>query len=476
MRVYFIVIQLILLMLLLRAYFIAPDDGSPLFINEVLIYVLILLLSTNLCDRKLRGNMFSIKNIFLFSFCIVYFQAPLDYVLGYDVNTEWFYDFKIFCPSLVFSALFLQLFIIGYYCISIGNNYENKNLVKKGNFLFSGISLFSVLGWSFLLFFIQREGIGFFNGGYGAANDGTTISDPYSLRWFNYLVLCLQLVVLMIVWNANSKKQYFSLVEYLKLFPLSFLILYFAVIILWFCAGGRAISLELSFFFLYGYIMLSNFKVSFIPFLILLYIGGLFLSFLKGMGGLLGGDRDFLEAFSGHLDYFLSNTIERSLFPPTCELSFSIFINNFLYSLWLEEHYFYGIPILIGLIRGIPGGIALISLVFGIDISNYNLPAIAQEMMNMEKGPGNSCVAEILVSLGWGLTLLLAFIFGFLFRKLDLLVICKRNTNLFFFILGFSFFSQAFFIPRGSFFSAVSQSLFIYIILILYKRFFSVKI
>lgn len=465
----FLVISFLLLLTLLlgECYVLAPVDPSKEFIMIILIMVILLLILSFAGEKNihLKGNMFTVKNIFLVSFIIVFFQAPLDYVLGYDVNLDWFFDMRILCKSVAFSALCLSVFLLGYKSAK-----QQSKPINEVVFKFKNITFFVLLGWLCLFIFIQIEGLSFFNGGYGSAEDGTTIENEDSARFFNYLLLCLQIVVISIIWNNVDKgKDRWSIKKYFSLFPISFLTLYFGVIVLWLCAGGRAISLSLLLYFICGYIILSKKRMKIWLFVVLLIAGGFFLSVFKNMGGLLGGDAGTVDAFNQSREELVDYAYDKSIFLPTRELSYSIYVNNVLFDFWDNGGSFYGFPLLLNVLKSLPGGVALISLLFGVDITEFSIPSMAQDMVGAQHGLGNSCIAEFLVSIGFWGTLLMVYLFGVLFRKFDNDIITYNRADLILFVMTFSAFSTAFFIPRGSFLSIISQSMIIYFVLYINK-------
>ena len=236
----------------------------------------------------------SIRNMFVLFFVIVYFQLPLDYVLGYDVRMNWFYKDSIFCGALNFSALCLSLFLLGYSVLQV----PKKVSESSSHIRFPYVWPFVILAWLCFLLFVQRMGFSFFIGGYGAEGDGSIIGDGGAARFFNYMQLFLKAVVVMVVWNVyNSKENVNGVLNYLKLFPSPFMLLYLSIILLWFTAGGRAVSVTLFLFLYCGYILLSKKDLSLLYAFVLIIIGGVFFSLFKILGGLSLSHYEGVEVF-----------------------------------------------------------------------------------------------------------------------------------------------------------------------------------
>jgi len=74
-----------------------------------------------------------------------------------------------------------------------------------------------------------------------------------------------------------------------------------------------------------------------------------------------------------------------------------------------------------------------------------------------------------LCDVGFLATLLLFFLFGLLFRKLDTIFQDRhKRFNLFLVVLSFSYFSTIFFAPRGSIVSGLTSSIFLYLVMEFY--------
>ena len=463
-------IHFLFFLLYLCAYFLAPSYPDKNYISILFIVLFIEIVFEIINSKMINRNnrLLSIGNLFLLGFLIVYFQAPLDYVLGYDVNMNWFYDLSILCPSISFSMICFSVFLMGYSkkIKNIINRTSNINIKKFGH-----VPFFVYLSYIMFFLFVYREGFDFFVGGYGASGDGKTISDTSSLRFFNYLIFCLHIVIIMVVWNAyqnsNSNiKMNFS--TYLRMYPPIFLVLFFSIIILWLTAGGRMMSISLFLFFICGYILLSKYDMKFVVFASLVIGGGYFFSILKNIGGLLATNiesTDFINSLQVGSDILNSYAGNTSFFIPTRELSFSIYVNNLLFSFWNNGGILYGVPLVFLFFRSIPGFALLISSLFNINMDDYSVPYLAQMMDNSPVGLGNSCLGEILVSIGFWGTMIFVYFFGVLFKNLDA-IFSNKTYNLFLFILMFSYFSGSFMIARFSLLAPFSESFMIYIILL----------
>ena len=462
-------LHFIFFLIYLGAYFLAPSYPDKNYIS-ILFIVLFIEILLEIISRKIlnkNNRLLSIGNLFLLGFLIVYLQAPLDFILGYNVNVDWFYDLSILCPSISFSMICFSMFLMGYSKKNKRANitFSNNLNIKK----FEHISFFICLSYVMFFLFVLLEGFDFFIGGYGAAGDGTTISNTSSLRFFNYLTLCLHIVVIMIVWNVyhSNNNIRMTFVRYIKIYPPIFLILFFSIIILWLTAGGRMISISLFLFFLCGYIVLVKYDMKLVIFLFLIVGGGYFFTILKNIGGLLATNlesADILTSIQIGSEILNSYAYNTSFLIPTRELSFSIYVNNLLYSFWNEGGLFYGLPLIFIFFRSIPGFSLLISSLFNVDIKDFSVPYIAQVIDNSPFGLGNSCIGEILVSIGFVGTIIFIYLFGVLFRKLDD-IFSDKTYNLFLFILLFLYFSESFMIPRFSLFTPFSDSIMIYIIM-----------
>lgn len=131
--------------------------------------------------------------------------------------------------------------------------------------------------------------------------------------------------------------------------------------------------------------------------------------------------------------------------------------------------YLWWIILLLSLLGSIPFLTPLISQIIGVDLNFYYLAKIVTEYDNADFGLGSSCVGELLCDVGFLATLLLFFLFGLLFRKLDTIFQDRhKRFNLFLVVLSFSYFSTIFFAPRGSIVSGLTSSIFLYLVMEFY--------
>jgi len=462
-------LQLCFSLYFLLLQFFAPDYLGIGYICSVLVGVFGLL-SVHYYGcyiTKFDRRVVSIRNLFVVFYVIVYFQYPLDYLLGYNVTMTWIYKTDIFCGALNFSALCLSLFLLGYSLLPVPKRLP---ILTTNRVRFPYVWPFIVLALGCFFLFIQRMGFSFFMGGYGSEGDGSTIEDVSGARFFNYLQLFLKIVIIMVVWNRfKDEKRIDSIKSYLKLFPLPFVILYFSIVILWFTAGGRAVSITLLLFFFCGYLILSKKDIPFFYAFILVIVGGLFFSLFKIMGGLTFSHYegvDIMEAISRGYDYYQSYNENTSLFVPTRELSFSIYTYDIYYYWWSTDNVYGGLFLLLSILGTIPGLTPVLSQIIGVDLNNYYLAKIVTDYDAADRGLGSSCVGELLCDVGFPVTVLLFFLIGILLRKLDTAFLEKHGKfSLLQFILVFSYLSTVFFAPRGSLLSGISSSIFIYILL-----------
>ena len=470
-RCFSLYIQVCFPLYFLLLHWLAPNTLDKGYIISVLIGVFAMLIIhyyTCYITRYDR-RVVSIRNMCELFFVIVYFQLPLDYVLGYDVRMNWFYKDSIFCGALNFSALCLSLFLLGYSVLQV----PKKVSESSSHIRFPYVWPFVILAWLCFLLFVQRMGFSFFIGGYGAEGDGSIIGDGGAARFFNYMQLFLKAVVVMVVWNVyNSKENVNGVLNYLKLFPSPFMLLYLSIILLWFTAGGRAVSVTLFLFLYCGYILLSKKDLSLLYAFVLIIIGGVFFSLFKILGGLSLSHYegvDVFDAISHGYTLYQSYSENVTLFSPTRELAFSIYTYNVYYYWWTIGHIYGGLFLLLSLLGSIPFLTPLISQIIGVDLNFYYLAKIVTEYDNADFGLGSSCVGELLCDVGFLATLLLFFLFGLLFRKLDTIFQDRhKRFNLFLVVLSFSYFSTIFFAPRGSIVSGLTSSIFLYLVMEFY--------
>lgn len=470
------VFQQILLLFVLICTYLYFTDPYGIKVNFVLILILttniLMLISIFLGNSKNKhfNIYFKLKNFFLLSYFIVFFQSPLDYLLKIDFNIKQFYDIYVFNESIIFSILCISLFLLAYY-------FPSKNKINSNSkYQKTSIKVLSyILTILFLLFVCSLDSSFLSRDAQRLEESGSSF-----YRIYGYLIRFLHIICIQVIWNTkiNSSIKICSFKQYISLYPSNYNIILIIIMVFILYTGSRADFISLVLIHFLGYTLVLNKKVNFLFIIISVVVLGSFLSILKNAGGLKGGgfgNDTFIESFEDSSEYFFKSEKYQSLFPFTKELSGSIYANNILYSAWKSGYSLYGLSLLTSILRIIPAGVSTLMSFTGLDVENFNSSNFATNLSNENYGVGTTCIGDLLINLGFIGCLLFFFFFGKLLSRIDRMFFNNGNLNYYWFIVGFWIMSNIIFLCRGSFFSILSNSLFSIIILCINRNLFKEK-
>lgn len=96
-------------------------------------------------DKNFHGNWFSINKLFAIGYIIVFFQVPLDFMVGSDLDFQsLFFDINKAGKSFSFSALCFVLYILGvksYSPHSVIHDFKPRYIIPSSPNYFLLISL-----------------------------------------------------------------------------------------------------------------------------------------------------------------------------------------------------------------------------------------------------------------------------------------------------------------------------------------------
>jgi len=464
------ILQFVLVLGLLVLYATAPNYIDSSFIGFSILAAMLSLFFRSLQFEKRRllsRNPFTITNFFILSYCITLFQIPLEYLLNTLNDNRFhhlFYDYSIINKSILFSAICLVIFNFGQTLIkdrgpvTMVQDNATVFLINSKPFLLITISLF-------FLHIITVE-----RGYYFGGNESLT---GLSLIVHGYLMRFIVIFVFIIVWNSKQKVSIKSLniLGYLKIFPIYFLVLISVLCLLTLFAGDRGPIIRIVLVMVFGYFVLSQRKVNYISFFILIITSGFVLSIVKLIGG-YSGDVGYVESFSVAQERFNTSDRIESISPYTVELASSIYSNAILFSLWSSGVSLYGIGLFTGVLMAVPAGVTFFSELTGLAGESINSAVLATIVSGQDYGVGTTVVGDALINFGFFGAMLCFLFLGGIMRKLDV-NIYNDKLDFKWTLLAFVLIADIIILPRSSMYTLVGVYIFDYaiisIILVLMK-------
>lgn len=370
---------------------------------------------------NLKNQYIRIVPIFLFAYCIVFFQLHLDYVLGnFDESyTRFWVDPSIVPKALVISSIGLVSFLYGY---TLRKEKNKKNMIEND---YAYNYKCSILGFNMISFFFMCLMIITINplyllGGYGVYEMG--VIARYSSILFE-LSITASLVQHIINLRLDNKIN-ISIVNYI--FSLGFvriflLLIYCSVVVI---SGDRGPIIFLIVAIAASYIILTKWKISILKFISVLFVTSVLISALVIIRESDKNTSLFSQVYGavieGHKPYkSLENS--KSISNSTLELSTSIrTLHNAVKFVPSERPFFYGKLQFLQLVTVIPLSQPVFQDLFGLKEYESSSEKYVTYLIGGDGGTeGSSCVADLYLDFGMVGVLFGLFMFGYITRYLE---------------------------------------------------------
>lgn len=432
--------QILLLLLFLVSvisYLYAPVSPDALFMVGQLILALCMLLlffkRSKICDRIVIKH----STLFLISFIIVYYQYPVDFLLGNEgaiSPTDLSYTSQ-YCRGLALANIAFTSFSIGY-----ARKIERRIDFNESQ-LNINTSFLNVLSIIVLIGFIATVNKSFLFRGYGIYEKGT-IAEEFEK------ILQMSIIANFVINAVNNRDKCLNLKEYVKKhkLPIIVLLLYAGSLTI---AGARyaVIRMLLVLFFSYCYVLRPRLKIATIVFAVIL------VSFAATIQGIIRSDGS--GSISEATKDIRSNV---SISPLTSELAFSVTtLHVATANVPSSIDYNYGLSFLPAILLLIPGARSLF-------FNFFNIPPELQNSGNFitllgygdyDVGAmGSSSIADVYISLGLIGIIISFFFFSRIIRYLEEYTYVGYKSI---YVLAISccFYSQMLYLNRESLFTVL---------------------
>ena len=455
------VIILFLSILTFSTFFLPCDQFSR---SMVWIYVLtgiicaLLFFLNKEYDNNIRMIFLRPSLVFVIAYLIVFFQRPIDYLLGYASGYLKIGEVRFMLTSLNYAVVGLSLFIIGY-LIAAKRTRTGKDIRLHTNIVSPTIyAVLSSILVAFVIILVPKEVL---LGGYN--NDMLTNASIYNYlaSWSN-TILIAYLVQFTINAKQTQELEGCSVIKYLRSVGIwqNMNVIIYTLIILNVGDRGPLIVLALSYYL--SYIIVSNRKISKIRIIAVFCIGVVITS-------ILGNTKQYRDnnTIMDRLISLYENKQDQpkdSFLPATEQLSGSYCCLPIALQMVPEyKDFSYGGSIFSDLVAGIP----FIGRVFDLPAStSYSISEYAMGA-DFSFGLGTNCLAALYMDGGLFFIILGMFAFGIILRKFEVCIFSNTTSSFFVFCMAFYFLTRVVYIPRSSLFSPFKYALWMYVIMAL---------
>lgn len=423
-------------------YFLSENDKINFFIVNFSAFSVVLSFILSWQCRQItniRGFGFSIILFFTFISWIIAFQVPLEIVYGninlLDPNLNLVYDVTVINKLVAFCSLMLNFFLIGVtYSYSktkfLLTTKINENKIRS-------YPLLILMGICFFIFLVT------FNKDY---SHGEVKIDSMSAAAYGFLVKFSAIYLAITIFNAQKINKA-NIIKYLRSLNIYYLVLIAISCLIFFLASNRIYSIMLLMPLIFSYFIYIKKKIN-------VFVVILFLISLNAIGVLFKvyGFTDFYkQGFYINENYIFA----KFLFPFTAELATSFYSSNILFSMWENGFSLYGMSFFVGLLRVVPGVMGFLSL----SPSIYDSAVIATLYSGANYGVGTTAIIDLLVNLGFTLSLVIFLYIGYFFGRSELKVY-SNNKSIYSYVIFLTITILILFYPRASMNDLITMVLF----------------
>ena len=434
-------LEIIILAISYVRYVCAPNEPNIDYMIIDLILAGILVFSFYKSNFICAKTVIKHSTIFLVSFVIVYYQYPLDYVLGnkgavHVVDQPYISQFA---KCLCIANVALAAFSIGYRFTKATKKRSVSNTSIRLTPYFS--NMLSIL---FFVLFVITVNEKFIFRGYGIYDKGTLATEFEKIM---QMAIIASFAISSYLYNnntsVNSVKTYFVKFR----IPIMILILYSILISV---SGSRYVVLRMTSILFVSYIYTVRPKIR----IMLLVAGILFLALLSTLQGLTRNrDGTSLSDASGLISR------SQSISPLTQEFAFSITtLHIATENIPSKFDYNYGLTLLPEFLFIIPGARSFVFNIFNIPYSETHSTVVITLLgyETLERGGlGSSSIADVYISYGVLGVLCVFLLFGMLLKRIELNTYSDGYCSIYMLAVSFCFYSQMLYLNRESLFTSI---------------------
>lgn len=424
----------------------------------IAVIVAVLFFITQEKNSNIRRIFLRPSSLFVLTYLIVYFQRPVDYLLGYQDGYLNLGEIKFMLPSLKYAIIGLCMFLIGYLIYAKHDHLADRKeeLCKMKIVSLKAFALLSSILIVLVLLIVPKE---ILMGGY--SNDMLTNASVYNYlaSWCNTILIAY---VVQFTYRAKQTEELeqCGVVQYIKKYGVwqNLNVVTYVLVIL--NVGDRGPLIALIFSYYISFMVVSRKNISKIGITIALCLG----MFITSLLGETKQYRDNNNIFDRLCSVIKDDKIQQdSFFPMTSQLAGSYCCLPIAMQMVPDiEDFSYGLSTVGDVIVSIPFVGRLLSLP---ESSSYKISKFALGDY-FSYGLGTNCIASLYMDGGVIFITIGMFLFGVLIRKFEVYIFSNRTSSFFIFCLAFYFLSHIISIPRSTLLSPFKYALWMYLIII----------
>lgn len=425
--------------------------------------ILFLMVDEN--NSNIRRIFLRPSSLFVLAYLIVFFQRPVDYLLGYQDGYLNIGEIVFMLPSLKYAIIGLCMFLIGYLIYARRYNLANRINITY-NFKIPSLKFFALLSSiliALVLLIVPRK---ILLGGYN--NDMLTNASIYNYlaSWCNTILIAYVVQFTYKAKMTNDLEQC-NLVQYIKKYGVwqNLNVIIYILIIL--NVGDRGPIIALVFSYYISFVIVSKKYISKVGILIALCLG-MFLTSILGETKQYRDNNNIFDRISSVIEDNTDDNIRDSFFPLTSQLAGSYCCLPIAIQMVPDNDDFsYGLSTLSDLVVAVP----FIGRFFPLpESSSYKISKFALGDY-FSYGLGTNCIASLYMDGGVIFIAFGMFVFGILIRKFEVYIFSNTSSSFFIFCLAFYFLSHVISIPRSTLLSPFKYALWMYIIIFVISHF-----
>lgn len=436
-------------------------SGSILLISIGIIAVISFLFYKE-CNKHIRSLYFRPIHIFLLSYLVVFFQTPIDILMGYKTDYYQVGQIGLMPESVRLADLGIIVFLFGY----ISSKTKIKTISDRPKrSIVAPVGVFKFLTSAFLISIYILVPTEILRGGYGFALQNTFYN--YLSSWTS-VFFCAFFIQDTINKRAANQGKYWTLKEYImsvgKWQNINML-LYLVMIL---NIGDRGPLITVTLIYYISYVSVSGICPPKRVLVIGMLAGILFVSFLGFTKGFRNNDT-IMERISVTWKANVYNDVQESVMPATQELAGSYRCLSYsVEDIKKNGNYGYGKYQMGYLLSFIP----FATSVFGLSdpTSTYISHLIQGNFLTY--GNGSSIIADFYLDGGILGVLLGMYLFGFFVRRFEISLFVDKKISLLLFCIAFYFSIHFVEIARQSSLLYFKYSIWLAFILYLYQTIF----
>ena len=401
-------------------------------------------------------------HLFLLSFVIVFFQAPIDILLGYQSGYYMVGRLDLMPESVRVSLIGMIVFLVGYIFKQDDKSQDGSNNVN--HMLPAPTTIYKLLTSVMLiviLIFVPKSVL------FGGYHTQEVVSSGYKYfaSWCGvfYRAFFIQYTINMKLEGSGRGWSIKQLLKDIGWWQNINMMIYLLIIL---NLGDRGPLIEVIFIYYMVYLMITGICPSKKTLITGMVTGVLMVAFL-GYSKKFRDNNSIFERVNATWEANPYEELQESVVPSTYELSTSYKCLPYsIEDMQSSGDYGYGKYQITYILSCVPFVHSFLDL--PKPTSDYISHLIQGE--NLTYGNGSSIIADFYLDGGFIGVMLGMFVFGYFVRQFELVLFANKKSSLFLYCCAFYFSSHFIFVPRSFLLLSLKYSIWLTVIIYLYQR------